>query len=270
MTIQPKDLIILSIAVGDFVQAFHECPLAFTSAVSRKWIWGDFGCAWYAFVTTWVGLASISQILIFTVERFITLSSPMPNMITIRRTGHLILVSWMLSLGVSCLPLFGWSTFTLEGLGLHCSINWESRSTSNLTFCLFLLTFFFAVPAVTIVVAGIKTFIIVRRMFRNANRIWGPDAQATKQSYVAQVKTARRLSASIFVFFLAWTPYAIMASCQLIPYGRSVSVRHREYPSMFSKTSVLLNPCIYFYMYRSLRQKALWTLKCRSTDSYPE
>jgi hypothetical protein len=65
----------MSLAVGDFFVSFLACPFGFSSAIARKWIWGHSGCIWYAFITTLVGLASIVQLAILAIERFVTLRS---------------------------------------------------------------------------------------------------------------------------------------------------------------------------------------------------
>jgi hypothetical protein len=177
-----------SLAVGDFFVSFLACPFGFSSAIARKWIWGHSGCIWYAFITTLVGLASIVQLAILAIERFVTLRSPIPNIVSTRQICQAILICWFLALLVSCLPLIGLSKYTFEGLELHCSIFWDIRSVDNLIFCLFLLIIFYLAPPGAILVSYVKIFLIVRRVYKNADRMWGREAQATKQSYVAQVK----------------------------------------------------------------------------------
>lgn len=267
LTIQPRDILILSLAIGDFVQVVFACPLGLTSAIARKWMWGDFGCSWYGFITTWVSLSSIIQLATFAMERYVTLRSPMANLITNWRAVQLTIVCWLITFLVSSFPLFGWSTYIKEGLGLHCSINWEEKSTGNLTFSLFLLIMFFLAPISVILIANLQLYIIVHHMYANASDMWGPEARATKQSYVAQVRTAKQLFAMIVAFLVSWTPYAFMSCYILIFEGTNISLGNREYPSIFAKTSVLLNPITYYFMYKALRQKAKSVLMCRTTNS---
>ncbi len=258
---QPKGVLIMSLAVGDFVTSFLACPFGFSSAIARKWIWGHYGCIWYAFITSWVGFASVTQLAVLAVERFITLRSPTPNIVSTWRVFQAVLICWLFSFLVCCLPLLGWSEYALEGLGLHCSVRWDISSVGNLTFCIFILILFYFAPLGAILVSYVKIFVIVRRLYRNADRMWGPDAQATKESYMAQVKTAKQLLPLIAGFLFAWTPYAVM-SMMILFFDASIPLGTREYPSMFAKTAVIYNPIIYFFTYRKLRRKALKTLKC--------
>ena len=92
--------------------------------------------------------------------------------------------------------------------------------------------------------------------------MWGHDAQATKESYEAQIKTAKQVLLMIAGFIFAWTPYAIMSIVTAV-FGVKIPLGYHEYPSLFAKTSNIYNPVIYFFTYKSLREKAIDLLKCR-------
>ncbi|XP_028394343.1 melanopsin-like [Dendronephthya gigantea] len=260
---KPKDLLILSLAFGDFVTCLFVCPLVLSSAISRTWLWGYPGCVFYAFITAWVGLASMMQLAILSIERYITLRSSNLHVVSKRQIILAILACWLFTFIICCLPLTGWSEYTFEALGLHCSMNWEKKSVSNLTFCLFLLIVFFFMPICAIVGSYLKVFFVVRRIYKNAIEMWGPEAQATKQSYVSQVKSAKNLLLVISAFILAWSPYAIMCVMILL-FDLAIPLRTRQYPSMFAKTALISNPIIYFFGYRKLRRRALAMLGIQS------
>ena len=88
----PKDVLVVSLAIGDFGTAFLACPFGFSSAIARKWIWGRCGCIWYAFISAWVGYASIIHLAILAVERFFTLRSSTPNIVSTRQVFQAVLV----------------------------------------------------------------------------------------------------------------------------------------------------------------------------------
>ena len=255
----PKDVLMFSLAFGDFVSSFFACPFGFSSAIARRWLWGNPGCIWYAFITTWVGLASIIQLATWAVEQHIVLRSPTLNVVSVGKTFRAVLVCWSLAFFVSCLPLMGWSDYALEGLGLHCAISWGTRSLSNLSFCVFLLVVFFVAPVGAILISYVSVLVVVRRMYKHANRIWGSEASGTRECYVAQVKIAKQLVFMTVAFLFAWAPYAIM--CFMILFTDvNISLETREYPSMFAKTSILYNPIIYVFTYPKLRKNAWKTI----------
>ena len=259
---QPKDVLILSLAIGDFVMSSLVCPLGFASAVSRNWTSGYAGCVFYGFFSTWIGLSSIAQLSLHAIERYVTLSSPTPNVISVKRAFQMVMAAWIASFIASCFPLMGWSKYTYEGFGLHCSILWDSTSASDSSYSFFLLIVFFLLPVAAISFSYGKIFFIVRRIYLNADTMWGHDAQATKESYEAQVKTAKQLLLMIAGFMFAWTPYAIMSAAVAI-FGTRIPFGYHEYPSLFAKTSNIYNPIIYFFTYQSLREKAIDLLRCK-------
>ena len=265
----PKDVLMFSLAIGDFASSFFACPFGFSSAIARRWLWGNPGCIWYAFTTAWVGLASIIQLATWAVKQCITFRSSAPIVVSVRKSFRAVLVCWSLAFLVSCLPLMGWSDYTLEGLGLHCAISWGTRSLSNLSFCVFLLIVFFVAPVGAILISYVNILVVVRRMYKRANRTWGSEASQTRECYVAQVKITKQLVFMTVAFLFAWAPYAVM--CIMIMFTDvNISLEIQEYPSMFAKTSILYNPIIYFFTYRKLRRntwKTLTTFICRTDDS---
>ena len=257
---KPKDVLILSLAIGDFAMASLVCPLGFASAASRKWTFGHAGCVWYGFISTWVGLASIVQLAILAIERYITLSNPSPNAVSTKRAIQAVLAAWTFAFVASCFPLVGWSEYTLEGFGFHCSILWETSTISNTTYCVFLLVVFYVIPVLAIGFSYTKIFFIVRHIYINADNMWGPDSRITKESYEAQVKTAKQLLLMTVGFMFAWTPYAVMSMLVLVS-GTEISLSYREYPSLLAKTALIYNPVIYFFTYQNLRKKVVETLR---------
>jgi hypothetical protein len=261
MLSHPKDVLILSLAIGDFVLCFFACPFGFSSAIARKWLWGKPGCIWYAFITTWVGLASILQLSIWAIEQCITLQSSTLNVISVWKTFRVALACWLITFVFSCFPLMGWSDYTFEGLRLHCALSWDTKSLSNFSFCVVLLILFFIAPVSAILVSYVNLLFVVRRMYKDANRIWGSEALGTQECYAAQLKIAKQFVFMTIAFLFAWAPYAIM--CILIMFTDvNIPLEIREYPSMFAKTAVLYNPIIYFFSYPKLRKNAWKTLKC--------
>ena len=256
----PQDVVLVSLAIGDFVICFFICPLGVSSAIAEHWLWGDTGCVLYAFTTTWVGLTSVIQLVLLAVERYITLRSSTRIVVTARKTFQAVLISWFLAFLVCCAPLIGLSKYTLEGIGLHCSILWDTRSIGDLTFCLFLLIVFYFIPIAVILACYVKIFLIVLNVYKNADYMLGPEALATKRSYLAKVKTTKQFLVIIVCFMIAWTPYAII-SVMIVIFRMKIPLATLEYLTMLTKTAPLSTPLAHFFTYRRLRREALKILK---------
>lgn len=257
---RPQDVIMLSMAIGDFVTSFFVCPLGFSSAIAQHWLWGDIGCVLYAFTTTWVGLTSVIKLVLLAVERYIAFRNSTLNVVTVRQAFQAVLISWLLTFFVSCAPLIGLSKYTLEGIGLHCSILWDIGSIGDLTFCLFLLIVFYFVPIGVILVCYMRIFLIVGHVYKNADNMRGPEALATRESHLTKVKTAKQLLFIIVGFIITWSPYVAM-SVMIVIFHIKTPLSTREYFTMFTKTVPVSNPLVYFFTYRRLQQKALKILR---------
>lgn len=260
MFTQPKDFLIMSLAVGDFIISSMVCPFGFSAALSKKWTTGLGGCVWYGFLSTWVGLASILQLTAISIERYKTLCSPTPNITSQKLILQVVIASWVFALIASCFPLMGWSKYTLEDYGLHCSILWSSRDISNISYCLFLLLFFFLIPIVAIAFAYTKIVFAVKRVYVNAEATWGASAKVTLESYRAQVKVSKQLFLITFCFLFAWTPYAVSSLLKVFG-GHQFQAGNHEIPSICAKMSNIYNPVIYFFTYKRLRHKLFQMLR---------
>lgn len=253
---ESKDILILSLAFGDCVMSSVITPLAFWSAVAKKWTTGTIGCTMYGLATTWIGLSSILQLSCIAYERYYILSRTNATKFRIKRAITIISSCWLFAFSASLLPLFGFSQFTLEGYGLHCSIVWNK---SHVWYCLFLLVLFYALPISAIAVSYGKMFLVVRQVYRNAAAIWGPNAQVARKSYTAQVKFTKQLVVITCGFLAAWTPYAVMSSLRVLTKIEFDNGWY-ELPALFAKTVNIYNPIIYFFMYRHLRRCVYMTL----------
>lgn len=253
---ESKDILIFSLAFGDFVMSLFLTPLTFWSAVAKKWTTGRTGCIIYGLATTWIGLSSILQLTCIAYERWYTLSHINAARFRIKRAIQIISGCWLFAFFASLLPLFGFSQFTLEGYGLHCSIVWEE---SHFWYCLFLLIIFYAVPISAMAISYGKMFLVVRNVYRKAGTMWGSNSQVARQSYTAQVKFTKQLVVITCGFLIAWTPYAVM-SCLRVLTKIEFDNGWYELPALFAKTVNIYNPVIYFFMYRHLRRHVSMTL----------
>lgn len=254
----PRDILIFTLAFQDFITSVFVTPFGLASSVVGEWTSDRAGCVWYAFVSTWMGLASILQLTGIAAERFFSLRHPdlRWSCFCKRYTPVFIAVSFLVSGITSTLPLLGWSKFDLEGVGLHCSIVWNSSSLNNASYCLFLLVFFFTIPLFLIMYFYTNVYFIVRRLSSEAEAIWGVDHMATRQSYLAQVRVSRQLVILTGMFILAWTPYALMSVLSVTNLVDS-NKRAKSLPALFAKMSYVYNPLVYFFTFKRLRKRSI-------------
>jgi c-opsin len=54
------------------------------------------------------------------------------------------------------MPAFGWSEYTLEGIMISCSVEWDEKTASVISFNITILIFVFLLPIFLIVITSFK------------------------------------------------------------------------------------------------------------------
>jgi hypothetical protein len=62
----------------------------------------------------------------------------------------------------SVAPLFGWSEYSLEGAMISCSVEWNKKTASVMSYNITIAIFVFLVPMLVFIITNIQTFCIVR------------------------------------------------------------------------------------------------------------
>jgi c-opsin len=110
-----------------------------------------------------IGTAGVYLMVAMSIERLMIICRPM----SIKKITHrilLIVIGVCLFLGLfwSILPIFGWSRYSLEGVGTSCSVEWYERSANVISYNIAMFVFVFFVPLFIIIVTNVKVVMIVR------------------------------------------------------------------------------------------------------------
>lgn len=262
--------LILSIAAGDWSHSLLAYPLGIVSNTLQSGRMDGLNCTWYAFITCFLSFSVILHHAAFSIERAITINY---CHVWIAMKGKLNLVIgglWAFALLWSLCPLFGWSAYVPEGAGIFCSIRWQSSDQLDKVFVVCIFVFFFFIPIVAMVTAYSSIYRSMKKLTQNANAIWGKRADPTAEAIQAERKTARMAFIMSICFVFAWTPYAVVSIYTIIIAPRDISPLVATIPSMFAKTSVCLNPIIYFLLYKKFRDSIGQTLRslcCRDSGT---
>ena len=258
----PQDILVFTLALSDCIMSLFVAPIGMAASIAGRWTFGRAGCVWYGFASTWMGLASILQLAGIAGERYLTLAYAdlRWSCFCKKYTRLFIAFAWLVSGMTSSFPLFGWSKYDFEGIGLHCSIVWSASTLNYGSYSLFLLVVFFLVPLSLIIYCYTKVYFVVRRLSSEAVSMWGIEDIATRQSYIAQAKVARQLVFLTGMFLFAWTPYAVvsfLSVTNIIKPDNKISVL----PAMFAKMSIVYNPLVYFFTFKRLRRRSAQLFK---------
>ncbi|KAL6267447.1 hypothetical protein P5V15_000523 [Pogonomyrmex californicus] len=233
----PNNVILVNMAVGDFLVAALGNPFAMTSAIAGTWFWSHETCLWYAWFMTTMGFASIGSLTVMAMERFLLVTCPMKTL-SIRHAYILAFFVWIYALSLSLPPFFNWGSYGPEAGNISCSVSWELHDSEmhNDSYIGFLFVVGFFLPVIIIIscyCGMIKNLKKIRKRIGSKNR---REKKVTKMVYLM-----------ILAFLIAWSPYAILALATQYFYvqtSRIVAVL----PALLAKSSICYNPIIYAIM----------------------
>ncbi|KAL1131949.1 hypothetical protein AAG570_011560 [Ranatra chinensis] len=229
----PLNVILFNLVASDFSVSVLGNPFTLASAINMSWAFGQDLCIAYGFFMSLLGISSIGTLSVLALERYLIISQPVSRSQLTKKSALLVvIVVWIYSTALTAPPLFGWGEYTIEAANISCSVNWETRSYSTTSYIIFLFTFGFFLPVIIISFSYINIIVTVKKNMMSVGRV------------KAEARVAGMVAVMIVAFFLAWTPYAVLAllvaflDIQLSPALTVV-------PALVAKTSICYNPIIY-------------------------
>nr|QYF06579.1 ciliary opsin [Echiniscus sp.] len=244
------------------------------AAWHRRWTLGATWCSTYAFTMNCVGIMNICSLAVVAYVRRSVLSnvqnrnssrkavtahasggSSIPNAPSHMKETCLTLIGvWCFGLAISLPPLFGWSEYVEEGIGVSCSLRWHHDQPSErakvFSFALYEFIIGFCLPCGVLGVCYCQLLRIVRQQ---AKLVSGQVAKV-------QTRVLFTILAMTIAFLVAWLPYASVAVI-VVATGRPLSPWTMTAPAMFAKTSTVMNPVFYFVTNRNIRTECLILLR---------
>ena len=185
---------------------------------------------------------------------------------------------WIYGLFWCICPLLGWSSYGIEGIGINCSIKWQSRDAGNISYIVLLFIFSFVTPVGVICFSYMKIYYIVkshnRSVMTNVRHVVKRDEVDIRVEgnmeepslYIEQgqsqltVSRERRIAKIGFImasaFCLAWMPYAVV-SIMAVRSPSSVSPLAATIPAIIAKSSTCYFPVIYGVTHTSFKREIM-------------
>ncbi|XP_054900143.1 opsin 8, group member b [Poeciliopsis prolifica] len=249
---KPPELLSVNLAVTDLGAAVTMYPLAVASAWSHHWLGGDVSCIYYGLAGFFFGIASIMNLTILAVVRFIVslnLHSP-KEIISWKKVKMLCMWTWLYALVWALFPILGWGRYGPEPFGLSCSLAWGQMKHEGFSFVVSLFSVNLLAPSV----------IIAFCYFGIAIRLYVTYKKSASSSRVPNiVKLHRRLltiAVLISVGFVAcWTPYGLVSLWSVLNDSSKIPPEVSLLPCMFAKSSTVYNPMIYYFFSQSFKKE---------------
>lgn len=164
------------------------------------------------------------------------------------RAFILVVFVWVYSFIFAIMPALniGLSKYTPEGFLTSCGFDYLDNQTSARVF---MFTFFvgaWMIPFLTITYCYIQIFRVV-----NSTR----QIQSNRKRQRVEQKLAIVVMNLIALWFLAWTPYAIVALLGIAGQQQYITPWASMIPALFCKASACINPYLYSIRYPEFKEE---------------
>ncbi|XP_028523842.2 rhodopsin-like isoform X2 [Apis cerana] len=199
----PVNVILFNLVFGDFLVSIFGNPVAMVSAATGGWYWGYKMCLWYAWFMSTLGFASIGNLTVMAVERWLLVARPMQAL----STRHAVILAsfvWIYALCLSLPPLFGWGSYGPEAGNVSCSVSWEVHDpvTKSEAYIGFLFVLGLIVPVFTIVSSYVAIILTLKKVRKRAGETIGDRGRAPSLAgqilHLLQSYNLRRFEQPIF------------------------------------------------------------------------
>eukprot|EP00073_Rattus_norvegicus_P053092 XP_017455476.1 PREDICTED: melanopsin isoform X3 [Rattus norvegicus] len=261
----PANMLIINLAVSDFLMSFTQAPVFFASSLYKKWLFGETGCKFYAFCGAVFGIVSMITLTAIAMDRYLVITRPLATigMRSKRRTALVLLGVWLYALAWSLPPFFGWSAYVPEGLLTSCSWDYVTFTPLVRAYTMLLFCFVFFLPLLIIIFCYIFIFRAIRETGRACEGCGeSPLRRRQWQRLQSEWKMAKVALIVILLFVLSWAPYSTVALVGFAGYSHILTPYMSSVPAVIAKASAIHNPIIYAITHPKYRAAIAQHLPC--------
>ena len=191
-----------------------------------------------------------------------------------RKAFIMIIFVWIWSTIWAIGPIFGWGSYTLEGVLCNCSFDYITRDTATRSNIVCMYLFAFMCPIIVIFFCYFNIVMSVsnheKEMAAMAKRLNAKELRKAQAGANAEMKLAKISIVIVTQFLLSWSPYAIVALLAQFGPIEWVTPYAAQLPVMFAKASAIHNPMIYSVSHPKFREAIQtnfpWILTCCQFD----
>ncbi|XP_071495423.1 visual pigment-like receptor peropsin [Diadema antillarum] len=251
------NMILLNMAVSDLGVSIAGYPLTAVSGYWQRWLFGDVGCQFYAFCVYTLSCSTICSHVVIAIYRYVYIVKPdLRPKLSANLTYMAICGIWVYALLWTVPPFLGWSSYVYEPFGTSCSINWFGSSVSDISYMVACTLFVYALP----IMVMLYCYLRVAKKIRGIN----PQRTEERDAGVLVFGKLRRRESKIdthvtkmcflmmITFVIVWTPYAIESLWAA--HAHNVSDLASVLPTMFAKSSCMMNPIIFLFSSSKFRR----------------
>ncbi|XP_039673201.1 trace amine-associated receptor 13c-like [Perca fluviatilis] len=245
----PTNILLLSLAVSDLLVGLLLMPVEVLRKTSC-WFLGDFVCATHSFISGIIISASIGDMVLISVDRYVAICDPLhyTTKVTRRRVQFCVCLCWLYSVSYSFLYLKDLLTQPQRYNSCYgeCAFVIDNISVT------FDLVLSFIVPVTVIIALYLRVFVVAvsqARAMRSHITAVTLQLSVTPTTKKSELKAARNLGVLVVVFLMCFCPYY----CFFIAGDNLLSASASFVIYLFYCNSCL-NPMIYAFLYPWFRK----------------
>ncbi|XP_015710932.1 opsin-5-like [Coturnix japonica] len=250
--LKPAEYFIINLAISDLAMTLTLYPLAVTSSLSHRWLYGKHICLFYAFCGLFFGICSLSTLTLLSVVCCLKICFPAYGNRFRRKHGQILIAcAWTYAAIFACSPLAHWGEYGEEPYGTACCIDWQSTNIDvlSMSYTVVLFVFCFIFPCGVIVTSYSLILVTVKESRRAVEQhVSGPNRINNVQTITVKLSIAVCIG-----FFAAWSPYAIIAMWAAFGSIDKIPPLAFAIPAVFAKSSTLYNPVIHLLLKPNFR-----------------
>ncbi|XP_027016404.1 trace amine-associated receptor 13c-like [Tachysurus fulvidraco] len=263
----PTNMLLLSLAVSDFLVGAFIMPLMLIWTIESCWIFGRDFCISFWFIDGFLTIISGYNVALIAVDRYLALSNPFlyMNRVSVRITAAVIVFDWYLVVAYNLTFMYFNGNFTIS---VMCP--GECLFIVNEVWTAIDLVVLFIFPLSVIIILYTRVFVIAKKhatAIRELNNHTRPKTQKiTSHSMKSERKAAKVLGILVSVFLVCLLPYFIYS---LLVYAIQLQTETFQEVVFLIYLNSTINPVIYALFYPWFRRcvKLIITLKIFKTDS---
>ncbi|XP_045420144.1 short-wave-sensitive opsin 1 [Lemur catta] len=240
---QPLNYILVNLSFGGFLLCIFSVLPVFIASCRGYFLFGRHVCAMEGFLGSAAGLVIGWSLAFLAFERYVVICKPFGNFrFSSKHALMVVLATWIIGIGVSIPPFFGWSRFIPEGLQCSCGPDWYTVGTKYRSeyYTWFLFIFCFIVP--------LSLICFSYSQLLRALRAVAAQQQESATTQKAEREVSRMVVVMVGSFCLCYVPYAALAMYMVNNRNHGLDLRLVTIPAFFSKSAGVYNPIIYCFM----------------------